>query len=163
MQVELPAGPVISDRNNRASEPRRGLPRALGRQMTSHSWNLVVKMAGGFLLIQPLAAAGIVALSASLGLRRLLVAIAFVPVALLGGHVGFGLLASRPWARSRLVLWAPLHVSFIPALYWVMSKPVVEGIFAATVVATLLYGLYKVAIVESEQPNQARSAQGHER
>ena len=110
--------------------------------MASRVWGVLVKAVGGLILFQPLVAAYLVVVSAPLGLSRFLVTIAFVPVALLAAQAGFGLLASRSWARARFGLWASLHVSFIPVFYWVFSKPLLDGLVRTAVVGTVLYGLY---------------------
>ena len=120
--------------------------------MTSNPWGQIVKMAGVFLLLQPVVAVIALAAAASLGLGPILISIAFIPVALLGCNVGFGLIASRPWARSRLAIWAPLHVLLIPAVLWVVSTPVTKGVLTAVVDGILLYGLYQVTCVTPEQP-----------
>jgi hypothetical protein len=110
--------------------------------MTSTIWGVVVKLVGGLFLFQPLAAAYFLYLCAPLGISRIVVAVAFIPVALLGAHVGFGLVTSRPWARARVAIWAPLHVSFILGFYWVFSGQLVGGVTRAVTVGALLYGLY---------------------
>jgi hypothetical protein len=125
--------------------------------MTSRVWGVLVKLVGGLLLFQPLAAAYFLYVSAPLGYSRIVVAIAFIFVALLGAHVGFGLIASRPWARARFAVWAPLHVSCVLGFCWVFSRPLADGAIRAAVVGVLLYGLY-YGLREDAEPEGALQA-----
>ena len=118
--------------------------------MERSPWRPVIRLAGPLLMLQPVAAAITLMLAASRGLGAVLIAIAFIPVALLGAHVGFGMLTVRPWTRARMAVWAPLHVALLPGSDWVSAKSVPEGMFVAAVLGLILFGLYKVMGRSSE-------------
>ena len=110
--------------------------------MKQNPWAPIIRKLSILLLLQPLVAVGLMFLAHGTG-RRVAV-FAFIPVAILGGHVGYGMMTAREWARGRFMLWAPLHVIFVPVLYWVMGDAPVDGIFVAAVLGVLLYAVFRL-------------------